>query len=114
MWENEQMLAAIINQTTCISFSRLFQFESIADHKLMGASNTYNSIALTHPNSMWLNPLPHNPDFSLSGIRSLLKALWQQEKMLVTTMFSILSETEVINLASLELYICNYFQIEPV
>ena len=34
-----------------------------------------------------LNPLPHHPDFSRPCTRSLLKTLWEKEKMLVTSIF---------------------------
>ena len=36
----------------------------------------------------WFNPLPHNPDFLLPAEKSLLKTLWEKEKMLVTSIFS--------------------------
>ena len=35
-----------------------------------------------------MNFLPHNPDFNDPEKKSLLKTLWEKEKMLVTSIFS--------------------------
>ena len=41
-----------------------------------------------HSGKRGLNSLHHNPDFLLLSQRSLLKTLWEKEKILVTSIFS--------------------------
>ena len=41
----------------------------------------------THDNSTWFNPFPHNDAFWHPWETSLLKTLWEKEKLLVTSNF---------------------------
>ena len=43
-----------------------------------------SAVSLSH----LINPLPHNPNFQQPWEKSLLKTLWEKEKMLVTSIFS--------------------------
>ena len=66
------------------------------------------------------NPLPQNPDFQRPLKRSLLKTIWEKEKMLVTSIFSFSHnvffqfQKEFLFLSHIYFVVCKCFQFGPV
>ena len=66
----------------------------------------------------FFNPFPHNDTFWHPWETSLLKTLWEKEKLLVTsscsfpTMFSTVSKTEIIIFVSFDLSSANAFDLD--
>ena len=68
----------------------------------------------------FINPLPNNHDFYWPWIRSLLKTLWEKEKMLVTSIFSFFhnvfypSQNKFHLCSHIYFVICKCFPLGPV
>ena len=73
--------------TVTINLSSANAFNLIQSKKL-SSSKQSTQVVFTFNHNWAFNPLPLNSDLTLLG-KSLLKTLWEKEKMLVTSIFSV-------------------------
>ena len=97
----------------CTALLRNRRFGSLLRNSLKHEMNLYIKSS---------NSLPHNPNFYRPLERSHLKTLWEKEKMLETSIFSIshsflfctLCKTNFNFFSQILLVVCICFQFEPV
>ena len=114
MWEKEKLLI-----TSNLSFHSVFKRHAQQTHKNQGLFGIgLRDFKSPHQNRVCINPFPNKPLFLCVCSTSLMKTLWEREKLLVTSNFSFSHSVFYpygelsANLIKLEIVVCNSSSLE--